>query len=409
MADFDWSQIVKLTDYNTISGIYGNNFKEISINRFLKKLEKSIDNGNDFRRFDHNTFIFWYPDLYKTFYLCLDETLMSNFDKGFYTPFTKELKRLLDKKEKMDKKKSLLELASKQSSLAEEIDKEALPLYLSEKRKDLGFSFDDIKDYFKNLKNDLINAKYDTRCALDYKIWPYKEFDLALVKSITFAISAVSLVATVPSAVEFDNFIYFLFSLIPFGVVYTVPALTYLYNYGKTRINRLINFVDRRKYAKEEIKSLTETNPEIKLISDDKDKEDEYIMIDEKTEQNDDSFEISKLILKEIGEVTQELNGLLNESDKIRIGLKIQELLDEFNERFLNIDESNKTGQISLDGMQSLKFNMIPRIENIKREIALIKSRELIMDERMRMSLEIENNLQQIIKSKTLKKDEGNN
>lgn len=300
-----------------------------------------------------------------------------------------------------------MELASKQSSRGEEIDKAALPVYLSEKRKDLGFSFDDIKDYFKNLKNDLINAKHDTKCALNYKIWPYKKFDLDLVKSITLAISAVSLVATVPSAVEFDNFIYFLVSLIPFGVVYPVPALTYLYNYGKTRINRLINFVDRRKFAKEEIKSLTKGHPEIQLITDEK--EEKYIMLDEKNEQNDNTFEISKLILKEIGEVTNDLNGLLNENDKIRIGLKIQELLDEFNERFLNIDESNKTGQISLDGMQSLKFNMIPRIEDIKREIALIKNKELIMDERMRMSLEIENNLQQIIKSKTLKKDESNN
>ena len=404
MAYFDWSKVVKLTDYNTIKG---NKFQEISINRFLKKLEKSIDNGNDFRRCDHNTFEFW--DLHETYYLRLDETLMANFDKGFYTSFTKELKRLLDKKEKMDKKKSLLELASKQSSLAEEIDKEALPLYLSEKRKDLGFSFDDIKDYFKNLKNDLINAKYDTRNALNNKIWPYNNFDMkkaglysVLPSCIFFALAAIL-------SIENNNSWFLLITLVPQVILYTPPVLMYLYNYGKTRINRLINFVDRRKYAKEEIKSLIENNSEIKLITDEKDKEEKYIMLDEKTEQNDDSFEISKLILKEIGEVTNDLNGLLNESDKIRIGLKIQELLDEFNERFLNIDESNQNGQITLDGMQSLKFNMIPRIENIKREIALIKNRELIMDERMRMSLEIENNLQQIIKSKTLKKDEGNN
>ena len=177
---------------------------------------------------------------------------MANFDKGFYTPFTKELKRLLDKKEKMDKKKSLLELASKQSSLAEEIDKEALPLYLSEKRKDLGFSFSDIKDYFKNLKNDLINAKYDTRNALNHKIWPYRKFDMkkaglysVLPSCIPFAIAAVSF------SIVNNNFWFLLITLIPQGILYTIPTLTFIYNYGNTRINRLINFVDRRKYVKE--------------------------------------------------------------------------------------------------------------------------------------------------------------
>lgn len=344
----------------------------------------------------------------KSYYLCLDETLMANFDKGFYTPFTKELKRLLDKKEKMDKKKSLLELASKQSSRGEEIDKEALPVYLSEKMKDLGFSFSDIRDYFKNLKDDLVEVWDETACAISWDIWPYKKFvDMGEAFFWSFI---GSLICAIPAAILTEvhkDFLFLLLTLVPQVILYTPPVLMYLYNYGKTRVNRLINFADRRKFAKEEIKSLTKGHPEIQLITDEK--EEKYIMLDEKNEQNDDSFEISKLILKEIGEVTNDLNGLLNENDKIRIGMKIQELLDEFNERFLNIDQSNQNGQITLDGMQSLKFNMIPRIEDIKREISLIKNRELIMDERMRMSLEIENNLQQIIKSKTLKKDEGNN
>ena len=204
------------------------------------------------------------------------------------------------------------------------------------------------------------------------------------------------------------NSLFSLLTLIPSGVIYLTPALTYLYNYGKARINRLIDFANRRKFAKEEIKSLTKGHPEIKLITDDKDKEEKYIMIEEKTEQKDDSFEISKLILQEIASITECLKSITNEEEKRRIGLKIQELLDEFNDRFSQIDQSSKDGKIILDGLQLLKFEMIPRIENIKREINLIISKQSITDERTRMSFEIQKSLNEIIGGRQLKKDNSN-
>lgn len=87
---------VRLTDYKTIKG---NGFKEIEVNKFIKLLEKNIDKGGIFERYDNTKFMFSLVKK-KSYYLCLDETLMANFDKGFYTSFTKELKRLLEKKEK---------------------------------------------------------------------------------------------------------------------------------------------------------------------------------------------------------------------------------------------------------------------------------------------------------------------
>lgn len=109
---------VYLIDHNTIIGL---EFGKISTESFLIKLEESIDKNGIFKRCDNNRFEFSIngEDQY---YFCLNETLMDDFDKGFYTPFTKELKRLLDKKEKLDNEKELLVQANEQASNGEVID-----------------------------------------------------------------------------------------------------------------------------------------------------------------------------------------------------------------------------------------------------------------------------------------------
>ena len=57
---------VYLTEYKTIKGP---KFKEISVNKFLKKLEKSIDKGGIFKRIGNNEFKFNFANLKESYYL----------------------------------------------------------------------------------------------------------------------------------------------------------------------------------------------------------------------------------------------------------------------------------------------------------------------------------------------------
>jgi len=386
----DYNNKVYLTEYNTIKGP---KFKEITVSKFLKKLEKSIDKGGIFKRYDSTKFKFELTKD-KIYYLCLDETLMANFDTGFYTPFTKELKRLLDKKEQMDKETYMLELANKQSSRGEEIDKEALPLYLSAKRKDLGFSFSDIKDYFVNFKNDLIKVWNETDHAIYWDIWPYKNFDMGEVGLYSIMISCVCLIPALALSFDNNNFWFSLLTLIPQVILYTVPALTLLYNYSKTRISRLIDFANRRKFAKEEIKSLTKGHPEIQLITNEKDKEEKYIMLDEKEEitelnKKDDKifdFDIPKMILNELLFLTNEAEKIPNIDERNRITEKIQSLLDEYNEHVGIIENAKKDGILLIQSYEMLKFNLIPQIESVKFEIESIINDTIVSQERQDMA-----------------------
>lgn len=394
---------IYLTKYGTIDGP---KFCEMSTDYFLKWLKKIIQNGGSFS-YDENTKTFNFEvkgDYYTLIYsLSLGDEITERFEKGLYTPFTNELKLLLDNVNEKSNREKLYNLAKEQITSGDLISKETLSVYIEEKEKDLEFSLSDIKRYFTNLIEDVLDVRRETYDFLDIHIPPFNEYCLDEVFMGTFETSTIifNFIGVCSLIFQFSA-IYLLFSLVPFGLVYAIPTIKFIYEYIKKRGGRLFNFIKRHKFGKKELKSLKKENEELFLEKMEEQAKEETLLEPKKEEKNivkekePESVTITKMILLEFSNLIDKIKSINNPELQQKYYLLVTKLFKEFNERVEMFEVNRQKRIMTLDGYHALKNDMIVKLKNIDIKLDEELNESMRIDEISKLSLELEEKLDEL-------------
>ena len=391
-------KIIYLTDYDTVRG---KKFEEISSEKFLKLLSKSVETGGKVERYEN------YPNQFKVeikdkkYILNLDEELIQNFDKGIYTPFSKELKRLFNQSVDNDKKIKLLSEAEYQMSIGGTIDEEAVPIYIQKQKEDLRLSFTDIKDYFLNFKNDIIKSKEETSDIINNKIWPFCKFDsvdifgFEIIMALVLMCLITMILIVSPISISLSLLEAFLFvvgaALTPAIATFSIPAFIFVYKHIKNRIERLGSFINHRKFTKQKIKNLTQGNS--KVILEDVAKIANDNSLENIDDKEHDSLRITKMILKEFDNIVRKVKCIKDDDVKKDFIKRINAIFNEFNERLEGIENKDSSLDLNLDGYQSLKKDMIVKLETINLELEEFMAKSLRNEQISELTNEFEQKL----------------
>ena len=390
-------KIIYLTDYDTVRG---KKFEEISSEKFLKLLSKSVETGGKVERYEN------YPNQFKVeikdkkYILNLDEELIQNFDKGIYTPFSKELKRLFNQSVDNDKKIKLLSEAEYQMSIGGTIDEEAVPIYIQKQKEDLRLSFTDIKDYFLNFKNDIIKSKEETSDIINNKIWPFCYNEFGDILGTTMQVGLFLVLVVVVIKLAFPSFLSTTVGLAlgmfgsffgPTIATFSIPAFIFVYKHIKNRIERLGSFINHRKFTKQKIKNLTQGNS--KVILEDVAKIANDNSLENIDDKEHDSLRITKMILKEFDNIVRKVKCIKDDDVKKDFIKRINAIFNEFNERLEGIENKDSSLDLNLDGYQSLKKDMIVKLETINLELEEFMAKSLRNEQISELTNEFEQKL----------------
>lgn len=392
---------IYLTKYGTIRG---QNFSEISTEKFLKMINKIVKNGGKFE-YDQatKTFDFEVDDgKYRTimYNLSLGDEIKEQFEKGLYTPFTKELKLLLDNVNENDDRKKLYNLAKEQIFNGESISEDALPIYIEEKEKDLNFSLSDVKRYFTNLIDDIRNIGRETYHFLDMHIWPFTHFTPSEAFGGAFLSSIILYILIGAFSLIFQfSAIYLLFSLAPFVLVYAIPTIKFIYEYIKKRGGRFSNFIKRHKFGKKELESLKKENEELTFEKIEEQSKEEVLLESEKNivkEKEPESITITKTILLEFSNLIDKIKSINNPELQQKYYQLVTKLFKEFNERVEMSEVNRQKRTMTLDGYHALKNDMIVKLKNIDIKLDEELKESMRIDEISKLSLELEEKLNEL-------------
>lgn len=361
---------------NEFNMVYGDDFKEISLDAFLKNISDNLgkDCKIDYLSFNNSFSVVYYGVNYD---LIMDKIVMENFKMGNYNEATWKIKRLLDKIDESIISEDFVRGAFVESEEELEIikavkegklkDNDSKKVYLDYLKK--------IRDNYKGFNSffrDFINTLSINRNAVNKHIfnnvWPVSCFGDPLPTFI-----GVSLVAVVFAffltfvALLSKNMLLLLLSLLPYASYLEFPILN-LYYATKKSISRYNN---KRLLDKNIVKLEQELGQErIKLIDEPR---------EEETQIKDPVFSAILKLLLELKEIKID--------NKYEIVRELKDIVNEYKERLGSVKKQYLVDGLHLfnDSELTLQSEMFGRINRIK---SIIDSRKQIVLEEEKIDTE---------------------
>ena len=238
---------------NKFNMVYGRDFKEISLDTFLKNINDNLDNDCDY---NYNLYYYGFSNSFSVVYnglvydLFLDKNVMENFKMGNYNDATRKIKLLLDKIDGKIITEDAFGGAFVETTEELEIikkakkgifrDSEDKKIYLSYLKESLK-GYKGLKNYIKNFKDTLFVNRKLVKNYIVNNVWPFC-LDRNLFISayrITLYMMLFTLICGV-AAVFTQNIPLIFLGLLPYVSYLEFPILNLYYAIKKT-ISRFKN------------------------------------------------------------------------------------------------------------------------------------------------------------------------
>lgn len=361
---------------NEFNMVYGDDFKEISLDAFLKNISDNLgkDCKIDYLSFNNSFSVVYYGVNYD---LIMDKIVMENFKMGNYNEATIKIKRLLDKIDESIISEDFVRGAFVESEEELEIikavkegkvkDNDSKKVYLDYLKK--------IRDNYKGFNSifrDFINTLSINRNAVSKHIfnnvWPISCFGDPLPTFIGVSLVAVAFAFILAFvAVLSQNILLLFLSLLPYASYLEFPILN-LYYATKKSISRYNN---KRLLDKNIAKLEQELGRErIKLID----------------EPREEEAQIKDPVFSEILKLLLELKEIKIDN-KYEIVRELKDIVNEYKERLGSVKKQYLVDGLHLfnDSELTLQSEMFGRINRIK---SIIDSRKQIVLEEVEIDTE---------------------
>lgn len=323
-----------LTSYNTIAG---DNFEEISVDKFFKIMNKNLGTNCNltYTKYNNKFSVVFNGLLYD---LVLDKIVMDNYALGNYNEFTYKLKKLIDKIEGkkpndyvfigafIDDEESLAIIKDAKKGIFSDINSKRLFLdYLKQSKKNSS----GLKNIFNNLFSDI----------KDIYNYYWKKVELSFILGVFSSIPSILIIIDL-------EFALFILSVILGGCFIANSYFLLQKNISRFKAKRITN--QNIKCLELEIKK-----DELKLIENKRENE-------EKVEKIDDS------ILKEIANLFIRLEKI-NSSEKTKIKEDLLKIRTDYIEGRKKIQENELDDCFTLgeNNIFGLKQEMLERTTEV--------------------------------------------
>lgn len=394
-----------ITDYQTVKG---ENFPEISLERFLKLLIKNIESDN-------------YDVLYNKDDNCFDIVFNGNkyllklnaiekYDYGmrnYLNYVTRELRRLSKEQNNFNVIKEAQEakIIRQNEAIAlaasGKVSNDSVRLiyidYLKKSRKP---SLLKIKNYFHNLKDDVIDSVRKTCDLLDGTIWPFKSLGVGTTYELLLTLTIIVFLinAAIGGSISNASLIVFIPTILTSSTFLSVPAI-YVFQYLKSRINRLMETFLSHKMLNEKIKNLETMN-----FSDTKTMISQKVgKLVEETTESLEQVNLGDYILNDIDYLGYTLKSIKNK-ERVNLAISLDKLLRAYLLRMDQINNNKKIGLTVIDEESRLKLEMFNLLSSIELQIKELLGQERGYQLRNQEAQTVQDTLEEITKGAYQKK-----
>ena len=394
-----------ITDYQTVKG---ENFPEISLERFLKLLIKNIesDNYDVLYNKDDNCFDIVFND--NKYLLKLNELKTYNFEMRNYLNYvTRELMRLSKEQNNLNVIKEVQEtkIIRQNEAIAlagsGKISNDSVRLiYIDHLKQSKKPSLLKIKNYFFNLKTDIVDSVRKTFDILGKKIWPFNSWgeDVAYIVFNVLMCIVVMLNMVIVAIVDEWTFIRFLPSILVAFPDLSITAVC-AFKCLKSRTGRLMETFVRHRMLNEKIKNLEAMN-----FSDTKSMMGQKIgeLVEDKTEPLE-QVSLSDYILNDINHLGYILKSIKSK-ERVNLAISLDKLLRAYLLRMDQINNNKKIGLTVIDEESRLKLEMFNLLSSIELQIKELLGQERGYQLRNQEAQTVQDTLEEITKGAYQKK-----